>query len=73
MPVNSATGGRVARAHSGAMPYQGRWRSTRLSSPAIMKPREPEDGNRRDVYRASRPDQFVRQVASARQSAAWCG
>ena len=35
MPVNSVTSGRVARVHSGAMPYRGRYRGTRFSRPAI--------------------------------------
>src|SRR5437762_2079001 len=34
-PVKSATNGRFERAHSGAMPYRGRYRGTRFSSPAI--------------------------------------
>src|SRR5262245_19498267 len=35
MAVKRRTSGRDARAHSGAMPYRGRYRGTRLSSPAI--------------------------------------
>src|SRR5688572_21749377 len=33
--VKSVTSGRVARVHSGAIPYRGRYRGTRFSNPAI--------------------------------------
>jgi len=32
--VKITTSGRVARAHSGAMPYRGRYSGTRFNSPA---------------------------------------
>ncbi len=35
MPVNSSTSGRTARAHSGAMPYRGRYCGTRFNSPTM--------------------------------------
>ena len=35
--VKTTTSGRYAAAHSGAMPYRGRYRGTMLSSPAIAE------------------------------------
>jgi hypothetical protein len=35
MSVNRITSGRTARAHSGAMPYRGRYCGTRFNSPAM--------------------------------------
>ena len=66
MAVMMITSGRCARAHSGAIPYRGRYRGMRFSSPAIAEApanhRMRDGAESRRSCRTAIAEMFVREV-----------